>query len=217
MTTTRVLIVEDENLVRVGLKTIINAEPDLEVVGEAADGTDVAAMVDLLRPDVVLMSIRMPAVDGIEATSRIIEKFEDPPRILMLTTLENDDEVYEALRAGASGFLLKRSQPDRIVYAVRLLMEGDSLLLPMAVRDIMMRQQDGRAPRCSLDVRLTTREAEVLRLMARGLSNAEIAKRLMVRMETVKTHVSNVLTKLRARDRTQAVVFAYESRFIEPN
>jgi len=213
--TARVMIVDDENLVRVGLRAIINAEPDMSVVGEAADGAEAVPMVGRLRPDVVLMDLRMPAIDGIQATTRILEKFPDPPRILVITTFENDDYVCDALLAGASGFLLKRARPEKIVHAVRLMMEGDSLLFPVAIRNLMAQRTEGGNARPNPSFQLTTREAEVLRLMARGLSNAEIAWDLAVRVETVKTHVSNVLTKLKARDRTQAVVFAYESGFIE--
>ena len=213
--TARVMIVDDENLVRVGLRAIINAEPDMSVVGEAADGAEAVPMVGRLRPDVVLMDLRMPAIDGIQATTRILEKFPDPPRILVITTFENDDYVCDALLAGASGFLLKRARPEKIVHAVRLMIEGDSLLFPVAIRNLMAQRTEGGNARPNPSFQLTTREAEVLRLMARGLSNAEIAWDLAVRVETVKTHVSNVLTKLKARDRTQAVVFAYESGFIE--
>jgi DNA-binding NarL/FixJ family response regulator len=209
------MIVDDENLVRAGLRAIINAEPDMEVVGAASDGAEAVPLVGRLRPDVVLMDVRMPTIDGIQATTQILERFPDPPRILVITTFENDDYVYDALRAGASGFLLKRARPEKIVHAVRLMVEGDSLLFPVAIRNLMAERADAGTPRAKPAFQLTTREAEVLRLMARGLTNAEIAEDLAVRLETVKTHVSNVLAKLKARDRTQAVVFAYESGFVE--
>jgi DNA-binding NarL/FixJ family response regulator len=206
----KVLLVDDEPLVRSGLRAIL--EPEFEVVGEAGDGTGVAALVRRLRPDVVVMDIRMPGVDGIEATRRILAGVDAPPPILILTTFEHDDHVFEALRAGASGFLLKRAEPAELVRAIRLLAEGDSLLFPAAIRRLAARQR--RAPR---DLDLTAREAEILRAMARGLSNAEIASELIVSLETVKTHVSAILAKLGARDRTQAVIRAYDSGFVSPS
>jgi DNA-binding NarL/FixJ family response regulator len=209
---TGVLIVDDDALIRAGLRAIIDAEPDLTVVGEAADGADVVPAVRRLRPDVVLMDVRMPAVDGIQAT-RLLQRLDDPPRVLVVTTFENDEYVYEALRAGAGGFLLKRSRPVQIVDAVRVVARGDSLLFPAAVRRLAAAY--GPAPAAGLPgAQLTEREGEVLRLMADGLSNAEIAARLVLGQETVKTHVGNVLAKLGVRDRTQAVVRAYESGFV---
>jgi DNA-binding NarL/FixJ family response regulator len=211
---TGVLIVDDDALIRAGLRAIIDAEPDLTVVGEAADGADVVPAVRRLRPDVVLMDVRMPAVDGIQAT-RLLQRLDDPPRVLVVTTFENDEYVYEALRAGAGGFLLKRSRPVQIVDAVRVVARGDSLLFPAAVRRLAAAY--GPAPAAGLPgAQLTEREGEVLRLMADGLSNAEIAARLVLGQETVKTHVGNVLAKLGVRDRTQAVVVAYRSGFISP-
>ncbi|TDD98226.1 response regulator [Jiangella asiatica] len=212
--TTTVLLVDDEPLVRAGLRAIIDAEPDLDVVGEGSDGAEVGPLVARLRPDVVLMDVRMPAVDGIQAT-RLLTRHDDPPRILVVTTFENDDNVYEALRAGAQGFLLKRARPEEIVQAVRLVAGGDSLLFPAAIRQLAAAHAgpDGDA---LTHAGLSDREAEVLRLMAAGLSNAEIAGHLVVGVETVKTHVGNVLTKLGVRDRTQAVIAAYESGFISP-
>ena len=206
----KVLLVDDEPLIRTGLRAIL--EPELEVVGEAGDGAAVAPLVRRLRPDVVVMDIRMPGVDGIEATRRILAHVDAPPRILILTTFEHDDHVLEALRAGASGFLLKRAEPAELVRAIRLLAEGDSLLFPAAIRRLAARQT--RVPR---DLDLTAREAEILRAMTRGLSNAEIAEALVVSLETVKTHVSAILSKLGARDRTQAVIRAYESGFVSPS
>ncbi|MBB5787141.1 response regulator [Jiangella mangrovi] len=209
-----VLLVDDEPLVRAGLRAIIDAEPDLRVVGEAADGAEVGPLVTRSRPDVVLMDVRMPAVDGIQAT-RLLSRRDDPPRILVVTTFENDDYVYEALVAGAHGFLLKRARPEEIVQAVRLVARGDSLLFPAAIRRLAA-SHGGNGGDALAAAGLSEREAEVLRLVAAGLSNAEIAAELVVGTETVKTHVGNVLTKLGVRDRTQAVIAAYESGFISP-
>jgi DNA-binding NarL/FixJ family response regulator len=209
----RVLIVDDDELVRVGLRAIIDAEDDLSVVGEAGDGADVVPAAARLRPDVVLMDVRMPALDGIQATRLLLSRLADPPRVLVVTTFENDEYVYEALRAGASGFLLKRARPVQIVDAVRLVARGDSLLFPAAVRRLAAAYGGGRTvdTHCG---RLTGREGEVLTLMAAGLSNAEIAARLHLGVETVKTHVGSVLAKLGVRNRTQAVVAAYRSGFV---
>ncbi|WP_344937130.1 response regulator transcription factor [Sphaerisporangium flaviroseum] len=216
--TIRVAIVDDEELVRVGLRVIIDAQPDLEVVGEAADGAEVMAMVARTRPGVLLMDVRMPAIDGIEATRRLLAASGGPPRVLVVTTFENDDYVYEALRAGASGFLLKRTRPAEVVEAVRVVARGESLVFPAAIRRLARSYGAAGGPAGDRlrRARLTEREEEVLRLMATGLSNAEIAARLVVGAETVKTHVGNVLTKLAARDRTQAVITAYESGFVSP-
>ncbi|MFE6940962.1 response regulator transcription factor [Streptomyces chartreusis] len=215
-----VLLVDDEPLVRAGLRAVLEAQPDIEVVGEAADGAAVIPLVRQLRPDVVAMDVRMPLLDGIEATRAVLRTVDAPPKILVVTTFENDEYVYEALRAGADGFLLKRARPAEIVHAVRLVAEGESLLFPASVRQLAAQYGDdggNRAARAQLErARLTEREAEVLRLMARGLSNAEIAARLVVGTETVKSHVSAVLAKLGARDRTQAVIMAYESGFVAP-
>ncbi|MFD9483179.1 MULTISPECIES: response regulator [Streptomyces] len=212
-----VLLVDDEPLVRAGLRAVLEAQPDIEVVGEAADGAAVIPLVRQLRPDVVAMDVRMPLLDGIEATRAVLRTVQDPPKILVVTTFENDEYVYEALRAGADGFLLKRARPAEIVHAVRLVAEGESLLFPAAVRSLAA-EYGNRDARAALDkAALTEREAAVLRLMARGLSNAEIAARLIVGTETVKTHVSAVLAKLGARDRTQAVIAAYESGFVAPS
>ncbi|WP_067169813.1 response regulator transcription factor [Microtetraspora niveoalba] len=209
----RVVIVDDEVLIRTGLRVIIEAEPDLAVVGEASDGAEAVSAVRATRPDVVLMDVRMPALDGIQATRRILAG-QAPPKVLVVTTFENDDYVYEALRAGASGFLLKRARPEELVHAIRLVASGDSLLFPAAIRSLAAaRGADRAVPGIG---RLTAREADVLRLMARGLSNGEIAAELVVGPETVKTHVGNVLAKLDARDRTQAVIAAYESGFVSP-
>ncbi|MEU1054044.1 response regulator transcription factor [Streptomyces sp. NPDC005876] len=215
-----VLLVDDEPLVRAGLRAVLAAQSGIEVAGEAADGAAVLPLVRKLRPDVVLMDVRMPLLDGIEAT-RVLRTLDAPPRVLVVTTFENDEYVYEALRAGADGFLLKRARPAEIVHAVRLIAEGESLLFPASVRQLAAAYGDdgggNRAARAALErARLTEREGEVLRLMARGLSNAEIAAELVVGTETVKSHVSAVLAKLGARDRTQAVIAAYESGFVSP-
>ncbi|MFJ4688481.1 response regulator [Streptomyces sp. NPDC088789] len=218
-----VLLVDDEPLVRAGLRAVLEAQPDIEVVGEAADGAAVIPLVRRLRPDVVAMDVRMPLMDGIEATRAVLRTVADPPKIVVVTTFENDEYVYEALRAGADGFLLKRARPAEIVHAVRLVAAGESLLFPASVRQLAAAYgEDGedrgnRAARAVLDrAQLTDREAEVLRLMTRGMSNAEIAGQLVVGTETVKSHVSAVLAKLGARDRTQAVITAYESGFVSP-
>lgn len=209
------LLVDDDELVRAGLRAILDVEPDVTVVGEAGDGAEVPGLVRSCAPDVVLMDVRMPAVDGINATRHLVRSFPDPPRVVVLTTFGNDGYVYDALQAGASGFLLKRARPAEIVQAVRTVAVGDSLLFPAAVRDLIAAQ--GRPGDDALvGAGLTEREGEVLRAVARGLSNAEIAAELIVGVETVKTHVGNVLAKLGARDRTQAVVAAYESGFIDP-
>ncbi|GGV94179.1 DNA-binding response regulator [Streptomyces gelaticus] len=211
-----VLLVDDEPLVRAGLRAVLEAQPDIEVVGEAGDGAAVIPLLHQLRPDVVAMDVRMPLMDGIEATRVVLRTVPDPPKILVVTTFENDEYVYEALRAGADGFLLKRARPAEIVHAVRLVAEGESLLFPAAVRQLAAEYGTSKA-RAVLDrAALTERESAVLRLMARGLSNAEIAAKLVVGIETVKTHVSAVLAKLGARDRTQAVIAAYESGFVAP-
>jgi DNA-binding NarL/FixJ family response regulator len=215
-----VLLVDDEPLVRMGLRAVLEAVSGIEVVGEAADGAAVIPLVRQVRPDVVMMDVRMPLMDGIEATRAVLRSVDDPPKILVVTTFENDEYVYGALRAGADGFLLKRARPTEIVAAVRLVAEGDSLLFPAAVRQLAASYGETRGnaeARARLErAELTEREAEVLRLMARGLSNAEIAGRLVVGTETVKSHVSGVLAKLGVRDRTQAVIAAYESGFVSP-
>ncbi|GAA0372735.1 response regulator transcription factor [Actinoallomurus spadix] len=215
-----ILLVDDEPLVRAGLRAVLEAQPDIEVVGEAADGAAVIPLVRRLRPDVVAMDVRMPLMDGIEATRAVLRTVPDPPKIIMVTTFENDENVYGALRAGADGFLLKRARPAEIVHAVRLVAEGDSLPFPAAVRRLAASygENDGNAEARAVLSRaaLTRREEDVLRLMTRGLSNAEIAAHLVVGAETVKSHVSSILAKLGARDRTQAVITAYESGFVSP-
>ncbi|WP_331741387.1 response regulator transcription factor (plasmid) [Streptomyces sp. NBC_00963] len=212
-----VLLVDDEPLVRAGLRAVLEAQPDIRVVGEAADGAEVIPLVRQLRPDVVAMDVRMPLLDGIEATRVVLRTVAPPPKVLVVTTFENDEYVYQALRAGADGFLLKRARPAEFVHAVRLISEGDSLLFPAAVRALAAEYGNPSARDALERVALTEREATVLRLMAQGLSNAEIADQLVIGSETVKSHVSAVLTKLQARDRTQAVIAAYESGFVTVN
>lgn len=215
--TIRVLLVDDELLVRTGLRATLSSEPGIEVVGEAGDGAEAVTEARRLRPDVVLMDVRMPRVDGISATRLVVEG-EAPPAVVVLTTFENDDYVYDALLAGARGFLLKRAPVEDLLAAVRLAAQSDALLFPAKLRDLVQarKSQAARSPdQLSLPL-LSVREADVLRAMARGLSNAEIAAELYVGVETVKTHVGSLLTKLRVRDRTQAVIRAYESGFVAP-
>ncbi|MEU8566454.1 response regulator transcription factor [Streptomyces cyaneofuscatus] len=212
----RVVVADDEEMVRTALRAILDAEEGIEVVGEAATGAEAVSVVRALRPDVVLMDVRMPEIDGIRATEQILATLEDPPRIVVVTTFENDAYVYDALHAGAAGFLLKRSAAEELVQAVRLVACGDSLLYPAAVRALAGRHTRRETPAPAWVARLTGREADVLRLMAAGLTNAEIAGRLAVGPATAKTHVAAILAKTGARDRTQAVIAAYESGFITP-
>ncbi|MEV6953529.1 response regulator transcription factor [Streptomyces sp. NPDC051183] len=209
----RIVLADDERMVRTALRVILEAEPDLEVVGEAASGAEAVSLVRALAPDVVLMDVRMPEVDGIRATEQILATMAGPPRILVVTTFENDSYVYGALRAGAAGFLLKRADPDELIGAVRLVSRGDSVLFPAAVRSLAAAHAPG-APAAPWVARLTDREADVLRLMATGLSNHELSERLGVGPQTVKTHVAAVLAKTGSRDRTQAVIAAYEGGFL---
>ncbi|NKY52387.1 response regulator transcription factor [Nocardia vermiculata] len=212
--TISVLLVDDEPLTRAGLRTILDAQEGITVVGEAADGVSVVGEVKRLRPDVIAMDVRMPLMDGIEATRTVLRAVPDPPKILIITTFENDDYVYEALRAGADGFLLKRARPTEIANAVRTVAQGDSVLYPAAVRSLAAGRRNDSARAILERADLTQREVAVLRLMTKGLSNAEIAADLYVGSETVKTHVSSILAKFGARDRTQAVIVAYESGFV---
>jgi DNA-binding NarL/FixJ family response regulator len=214
----RVVLVDDQSLIRTGFKMILEAEDDIEIVGEASDGEQGVVTTQQLQPDVVLMDVQMPMMDGIQATGLIVQEKSIRSRIVILTTFERDDYVFEALRAGASGFLLKNSPPEELVHAVRVVAAGDALLAPSVTRKVI----EGfiaRPARHNNEVelaRLTERETEILRLLATGKSNAELAVRLFVGEGTIKTHVSNVLTKLGLRDRMQAVIFAYESGLIEP-
>jgi DNA-binding NarL/FixJ family response regulator len=210
-----VLVADDQQLVRGGFRMILRAEPDIEVVGEAADGAEAIALARELDPDVVLMDVRMPNVDGIEATRKIVDGREDGPRVLVLTTFDLDEYVYEALRAGASGFLLKDAPEEQLVAGIRIVADGGSLFAPAVTRRLIERFA-GAAPQelPPALAELTTRELEVLRLLARGLSNAEIAAELVVSEHTAKTHVAHILNKLDLRDRVQAVVLAYESGIV---
>ena len=210
----RVLLVDDEELVRTGLRMILDAEPDLTVVGDAADGIDALARMRELSPDVVLMDIRMPRMDGLEATRRMVAQSD--AKVVVLTTFDLDEHVYAALAAGASGFLLKDAPATQLVHAIRVAAGGDALLAPSVTRRLIARFAEDHAPtaRPQLPADLTPRETEVLTLLAEGLSNAEIAERLFVGEATVKTHVARVLTKLGVRDRVQAVVLAYRSGLV---
>jgi DNA-binding NarL/FixJ family response regulator len=213
----RVLLVDDQALIRAGFRMILDAEEDMEVVGECADGTQAVDSARRLTPDVVLMDIRMPEMDGIEATRLIAG--DEGPRVLMLTTFDLDEYVYDALRAGASGFLLKDVPAEELVSGIRVVAQGDALLAPSVTKRLIQEFSRGavaqhNAP-ASLD-ELTPRELEVFKLIARGLSNAEIAAELVVSETTVKTHVARVLMKLGVRDRVQAVVLAYESGVVAP-
>jgi DNA-binding NarL/FixJ family response regulator len=215
-----VLVVDDQALVRAGFRMILEAEEDMEVVGEASDGREAVAEAKRLRPDVILMDVRMPEVDGIEATRRLLGDEGLAAKIVMLTTFDMDEYVYDALRAGASGFLLKDVPPEQLVAGIRSVATGDALLAPSVTRRVI--EEFVRRPPASVRTlppevaELTARELEVLRLLARGLSNGEIAAELFVSEATVKTHVAHVLMKLGLRDRVQAVVLAYESGLVEP-
>ncbi|MFK4067722.1 response regulator [Streptomyces sp. NPDC029674] len=211
----RVVLADDERMVRTALRAILSAEPGVEVAGEAATGAEAVAVVRELKPDVVLMDVRMPEIDGIRATEQILRTMTEPPRVVVVTTFENDAYVYEALRAGAAGFLLKRADADELVQAVRLVARSDSLLFPAAVRALAAEYGRAEPAPPAWVARLTGRESEVLRLMAAGLTNAEIAGRMGVGAATVKTHVASVLAKTGARDRTQAVIAAYEAGFMK--
>lgn len=214
----RVMLADDQHMVRSGLRLILETESDLEVVAEAADGEQAVRLAARERPDLVLMDVQMPVMDGLEATAQIAELPPPTPKVVMLTTFERDDYVFEALRRGASGFLLKNAPPEELVRAVRVVAAGDALLAPSVTRRII--EEFARRPTVSPEVpamqRLTEREQEVLRLVAKGLTNAEIAAHLYVGEATVKTHVSNLLAKLGLRDRVQAVVFAYEHGIVQP-
>ena len=221
-TTIRVLVADDQGMVRSGFSTLLNAQPGIEVIGEAANGQQAVDRAVSLRPDVILMDVRMPVLDGLQATRRIMAlpaQPDGPVRILILTTFDLDDYVYEALRAGASGFLLKDASADELATAVRVVAAGDGLLAPGVTRRLIAEFARMGAPRLPARTKLgelTERETEVLSLVARGLANAEIAAHLFVAEQTVKTHVSRVLMKLGLRDRAQAVVFAYESGLVHP-
>jgi DNA-binding NarL/FixJ family response regulator len=214
----RVLIADDQALVRAGFRKLLESAPDVEVVGEAADGREAIDLTRRLRPSLVLMDIRMPRMDGIEATRRLTAD-GDGVRVLVLTTFGLDEYVYEALRAGASGFMLKDAPPEELLAAVEVVARGDALIAPAVTRSVIeefVRRSPARSEPPPVIAGLTDREREVLELLARGLSNAEIAERLVVSSGTVKTHVAHVLSKLDLRDRVQAVILAYEAGVIAP-
>jgi DNA-binding NarL/FixJ family response regulator len=208
----RIAIVDDDPLVRMGLKAIVGSEPGWEVIGEAGDGEQAIAVVGATRPEVVLMDVRMPGMDGLEATRRIVAAYPDT-KVLVLTTFEVDEYVFEAMRAGASGFVLKRVPPPELIEAVRVVASGESLIFPASTRVVIERFA---ATTGATLPDLTDREQDVLRLLARGRSNQEIGSELFVSTETVKSHVASILLKLGVRDRTQAVIVAYESGFVAP-
>jgi DNA-binding NarL/FixJ family response regulator len=214
-----VLIADDQEFVRAGFRTILGTQPGIEVMGEARDGLEVVAAAAELRPDVVLMDIRMPELDGIEATRRIVAQGHEPvTRVLILTTFDLDEYVYDALRAGASGFLLKDVPPDQLAAGIRMIQKGEALLAPSITRRLIVEFTKPRttaAPLLGYD-ELSPRETEVFHLLARGLSNREIGERLYVEETTIKTHVARILQKLGVRDRVQAVVLAHETGIITP-
>ncbi len=214
----RVLIADDQELVRTGFRAILNSEPDIEVVGEAGDGRQAVENAQQLQPDVVLMDIRMPILDGLEATRRIVTAPDSKPRVLILTTFDLDEYVYDALRSGASGFLLKDNPADQLITAIHVVARGEALLAPSVTRRLITEFARHRQPTEKPEhlASLSGRELEVLELVARGLSNAEIADELFVGETTVRTHVGRILTKLGLRDRVQAVVLAYETGLIRP-
>ncbi|MFC5833850.1 response regulator [Nonomuraea insulae] len=218
--TIRVLLVDDEAMIRAGLRMVLEAESDIEVVGEAADGAQAVTAAAALRPDVILMDVRMPRVDGLDATRQILAA-DAEVRVVVLTTFNEDKYVQTALRLGASGFLLKVAPPERLVEAIRVAAHGDALLDPLVTRQVIAAfahttwEPDGTDPPPGLN-QLTAREVEVLHMLARGMSNAEIAAGLVVGDATVKTHVARILMKLRLRDRVQAVIYAYEYGLVQP-
>ena len=214
----RVVIADDQELVRTGFRVILDSELDIEVVGEAGDGREAIEVARRHRPDVVLMDVRMPHLDGLEATRGIVADVEEGPRVLILTTFDLDEYVYEALRSGASGFLLKDGPAEQLISAVRVVARGDALLAPRITRRLIAEFARSPSPTARperLDA-LTGRELDVLKLVARGLTNAEIARELYVAETTVRTHLGHILTKLGLRDRVQAVVLAYEAGLVRP-
>ncbi|MCZ7437244.1 response regulator transcription factor [Micromonospora sp. WMMC241] len=218
--TVRVMIVDDQALVRAGFRMVLDSQPDLAVVGEAIDGADALRVLDRVEADVVVMDLRMPTMDGVEATRRICARSAGArPRVLVLTTFDTEADAFAALRAGASGFLLKNVPPEELLTAIRVVAEGDSVVAPSITRRLLDRFAGQLGPAPAEDPRLaqlTEREREVLLLVAQGLSNAEIAARVHVAEATVKTHVGRILAKLQLRDRVQAVVLAYESGLVTP-
>jgi DNA-binding NarL/FixJ family response regulator len=216
--TIRVILADDERLVRAGFRMILGAEPDIAIVAEASDGREAVWAARETGADVVLMDIRMPVLNGLEATRQILGVADDPPRVIVLTTFDLDEYVYDALRAGASGFLLKDAPEDQLVAAIRVAADGGSMFAPSVTRRLVERFATVAAvPRDASELdRLTPRETEVMRLIARGMSNGEIAATLVVTEHTAKTHVAHILEKLGLRDRVQAVVLAYESGLVRP-
>jgi DNA-binding NarL/FixJ family response regulator len=218
VTPVRVLLVDDDDLMRAGIRAVLSSDETIDVVGEAADGRAAVEQAIAFRPDVVLMDVRMPGLDGIAATRELLAVSPDV-RVVILTTFEQDDYVFGALSAGASGFLLKRTRPEELIVAIHTIAAGDSLLSPSVTRTVIQRMAQQPAPDASSEARLdelTPREREVLELIARGLSNSQIAGALVVEESTVKTHVRHILRKLRLRDRVHAVIFAYESGLTRP-
>ena len=218
MTPVRVLLVDDDDLMRAGLTAVLSSDETIDVVGEAPDGRAAVERAIELRPDVVLMDVRMPGLDGIAATRELLAVSPDV-KVVVLTTFEQDDYIFGALSAGASGFLLKRTRPEELIAAIHTVAAGDSLLSPSVTRTVIQRVAGQPAPDTVAEARLeelTARERDVLELMARGLSNGEIAATLVIEESTVKTHVRHILRKLRLRDRVQAVIFGYESGLIRP-
>jgi RNA polymerase sigma factor (sigma-70 family) len=217
--TVRVLIADDQTLVRAGFRKILEADAEIEVVGEAADGFEAVEAARALAPDVVLMDVRMPRLDGLEATRQLVDQGEEGPRVLVLTTFGLEEYVYEALRAGASGFLLKDVPPEQLLAGIHVVARGDALLDPAITRSVIEEFAARPAVRRELAAKLdelTPREREVFSLVARGLSNAEIARELVVSEGTVKSHVAHVLLKLGLRDRVQSVIYAYEAGVVQP-
>jgi len=215
----RVLIADDQGMVRTGFTVFLSSQPDIEVIGEAANGREAVERAALLKPDVILMDVRMPEMDGLQATRQILTSSDSFPKILILTTFDLDDYVYEALRAGASGFLLKDASALQLAEAVRVVAAGEALIAPAITKRLITefaRLGGPRAPTMRRLAELTERETEVLALIAQGLSNQEIAARLIVAEQTVKTHVGRVLGKLDLRDRAQAIVYAYETGLVRP-
>ena len=218
--TARIFLVDDQALVRAGFRMLIEAQPDMEVVGEADDGRSALEALAVTRADLVLMDVRMPGLDGVEATRRLLSGVPDPPKVIVLTTFDLDEHVFAALRAGASGFLLKDARPEDLLAAVRAVLSGDAVVVPSATRRLLEHVTDALPGAVGEDPRLaavTPREREVLLEVARGRSNAEIAADLFMAEATVKTHVGRLLTKLEQRDRVQLAVFAYESGIVRPH
>jgi DNA-binding NarL/FixJ family response regulator len=215
----RVLIVDDQPMLRVGFRMVLDAQPDMQVVGEAEDGEDAIARVRDTQPDVVLMDVRMPRLDGVSAAARILDEIPDPPRVLILTTFDLDEYAYAGLRAGASGFLLKDAEPEQLLHAIRVVAAGDAIVAPTVTRRLLDRfahQLPAGVTDHAAD-ELTDREREVLLQVAAGWSNSEIAAHLFVSEATIKTHVAHILAKLGLRDRVRAAVYAYESGLVRPS